>query len=129
MSSSFRHTSFKNCKLVGINWSTVNSVSLISFFECVLDLCSFMDIDLSSCEFKNSKIHDVEFSSCNLKRASFENSSLKNSNFTGANCEEVNFEGAKDYYIDPHHTNLKDAQFSLPEAISLFSAMEIKISY
>ena len=88
-----------------------------------------MDLDLSSCEFKNSKVHEVEFSNSNLRGASFEYSSLKNSNFTGADCEEANFEGAKDYYIDPHHTKLKEAQFSLPEAISLFSAMDIKISY
>jgi uncharacterized protein YjbI with pentapeptide repeats len=75
--------------------------------ESTVKECDFVNSDLSACDFQNSTLSGSLFHNTNLSRA--------------------NFVGANDYRIDPLSNKLEKAQFSMPEAISLFEAMGIII--
>jgi uncharacterized protein YjbI with pentapeptide repeats len=70
----------------------------------------------------NSRAKNCDFSEASLKSADFSKTDLSETNFHHANCEKASFYGAIQYYIDPSVTKLKDAIFSLPEAMSLLNS-------
>ena len=75
----------------------------------------------------NSQAKSCDFSESSLREANFSKTDLSETNFHHANCEKASFSDAKQYYIDPSVTKLKDAIFSYPEALSLLNSFNIKI--
>jgi fluoroquinolone resistance protein len=75
----------------------------------------------------SSQAKSCDFSKAKLKSANFSKTDLSETNFNNADCEKASFSDAKEYYIDPSITKLKDAVFSFPEALSLLHSFEIKI--
>ena len=53
MNSSLRDVEFDECKLLGINWSCVNTVSHLKFLNSILDYCVFQELDLVNFIFEN----------------------------------------------------------------------------
>ncbi len=78
-------------------------------------------------KFTNCQIKDSGFEQCNLEKALFDNCDLEQTVFLNNNLKKTNFEKAKNYLIDPKCNDLKDAIFSLPEALSFLSLLPIKI--
>ena len=129
LNSSFRHCQFTQSKLVGLNWSTCHSISEVLFDECLLNFSSFMDVHAPNTTFKNSSLIDCEFLQSIFKNSTFGGSDLRGANFSKADLSGCNFELANHYLIDPTNTKIKGARFKLPEALSLFHALGVEVSY
>lgn len=125
--TTFRDTHFKGCRLSGINWTEASNLVSFSFDDCQINYSAFLGMNLDRLKCINSQAKGCDFSECSLKEADFSNTDLSESNFHHANCEKASFSDAKNYYIDPSVTKLKDAVFSFPEALSLLSSFKIKI--
>ena len=123
----FNDVTFENSKLIGISWSKCEEPFEVKFDLCNISQNSFHLLDLRQIEFKNSLIKDTGFEECNLEKALFDNCDLELSVFLNNNLQKVNFETSKNYLIDPKQNNIKNAQFSLPEALSFLSLIPIKI--
>ncbi|NVJ53840.1 MAG: pentapeptide repeat-containing protein [Campylobacteraceae bacterium] len=126
-SSTFNDVTFKNSKLIGVSWSSCDEPFDVSFDSCNISQNSFHLLDLRKMVFKNSLIKDTGFEECNLDRATFDNCDLELSSFISNSLIKANFETSKNYFIDPKSNDLKDASFSLPEALSFLSLLPIKI--
>lgn len=123
----FRDAQFKGCKVSGINWTDASNLVSFNFDDCQINYSIFLGIKLDSFKCTNSQAKGCDFSECSLKNADFTKTDLTETNFHHANCEKASFSDAKQYYIDPSVTKLKDATFSYPEALGLLNSFEIKI--
>ena len=128
--SSFPSTRFEKSKLVGINWTQGNwSPSgfnhLIGFFDCVLSHSTFIGLDLKGIQIKNCIAHEVDFRNAILSEANFKGTDLARSIFGNTNLRKADLSQARNYEIDPENNLIKEAKFSLPEAISLLYNMDI----
>ena len=126
-SSTFNDVKFENSKLIGVSWSTCQEPFDISFNSCNISQNSFHLLDLRKMVFKNSLIKDTGFEECNLESATFDNCDLELTSFISNSLVKANFETSRNYFIDPKSNDLKDASFSLPEALSFLSLLPIKI--
>jgi uncharacterized protein YjbI with pentapeptide repeats len=129
MNISFRGVVFENCNLMGTNWTEVRKNGDYGFYECKLDYASFQSVDLRGMRFENCAIREADFSGANLSKAVFRKSNLAGTSFSNSNLEKADFRDAREYFIDPKFTKLKEAHFSFPEAIVLIQALGVKVDY
>lgn len=130
--SSFPGTVFKDSKLMGINWTEADwpKLSLAGppqFHNCVLSDCNFLGLALAGVEIKNCLAKEADFREADLSGADFSGTELAGSLFGGTNLAKANLAGARNYAINVKANQVKDARFSLPEAMSLLYCLDIKI--
>jgi fluoroquinolone resistance protein len=68
---------------------------------------------------------DVDFREADLRQADFGGTDLSQSLFGNTDLAEADLSRARNYRIDPAHNSLRQARFSLPEAMSLLHSMDI----
>ena len=133
--STFKGVIFEKSKLVGINWALASwdsngllpLLNPISFVECVLNYSSFTGLELESLQIEKCTANEVDFSEANLEKSSFQGTDLSGSIFRNTRLTEANFIEATNYAINPEVNIIKQAQFSIPEAMSLLYSMDIEI--
>lgn len=128
--SHFRDVRFDRCRLLGVDWTAaawprLHLAAPISFRECVTDYSTFIGLALPKISFRDCRATDVAFSDSDLTEADFRGAILTKSRFDGANLTRANLEGATEYTIDLTSTNIRQARFSFPEAISLLYSLDI----
>jgi fluoroquinolone resistance protein len=128
--SSFLEVVFKKTNLIGIDWtktslSKKNYLKQVDFFECVLNYSTFVGISLKNTILSRCIAHDVDFSDADLTKTDCKNTDFMNSRFANTNLTEADFTGAINYLISVTNNNIKKARFSLPEALSLLSTLDI----
>jgi fluoroquinolone resistance protein len=126
-SSAMRSSTFKECRLVGINWCSLETFMHPKFYDCQLDYGVFQGLKLPKAEFSKCSLKEVDLSEAVLTEGLFDNSDLEGASFNKADLSKADFTAAKNYSIDPRFTNIKKAQFSMPEAMSLLRALDIVI--
>lgn len=128
--STFRQCTFKDCQLVGINWvdaqwSRFDHSSPIQFFSCNLNYSTLAGLKLQGITMKDCSVRDVYFAGADLTRADCRGSDFSASRFAQTNLTEADFSNATNYEIDVHNNTIKQAKFTLPEAVSLLQGLDI----
>jgi len=131
--SSFSSTRFEGSKIIGVNWTEARWAMLrlwqpVRFENCVINHSTFLGLDLKGVGFVECMAKDVDFREADLSRADFSGSDLTGAQFGGTNLTGANLRSARNYSIDPGRNVLKGARFSLPEAMSLLSGLDIEIT-
>ncbi len=72
--------------------------------------------------FDTSSVPNTDLSGCNFSESDFSGSLFQNTNLTSANLTKCT-----GYKIDPQKNRIKNAKFSLPEAMELLEAFEIQL--
>ena len=124
-SAVFRGVSFKKSKLIGINWTETTTLAACYYAESLLDYGVFQGANLKGFSFIDCKMLEVDFSEAQLSKSSFTGSMLRGASFNKANLNEADFRGASEYFIDVRYSTIKKAKFSMPEALTLLSSLEI----
>jgi len=127
LGSTLRGTVVFDSKVLGVNFSNCNSLSNLSFERSILDFCSFQSIDLPKIIIKDSSLKEVDMSEGSFVSANFSGSDLSKTFFSKSDLSKSDFRGAKNYFVDPQFTNIKKAKFSMPEAMSLLSSLDIAV--
>ena len=133
--SIFNGVQFSKSRLIGINWALAtwkkNKLSQIqkpvSFADCVLNYSSFSGLQLERVQLQKCVAHEVDFAEANLKGSNLRGTDFEKSIFNQTNLEEADLVGARNYYIPPALNRMKNARFSLPEAMALLYSMDIRI--
>ena len=126
--SRFSNIKFEDSKVTGIDWTRATKIESLIFKNCQLDYSNFRMLKLPKISMTDCQIHDADFTDCDLTEANFSRSDLKNTRFFKTNLTKTNFNNAIGYDINTQHNIVKNAQFSLPEALNLLSSLDIKIS-
>ena len=128
--SSFPATRFEKSKLMGVDWtqatwSKSGFDSLVRFLECVISHSTFIGLELKRIRITNCIANEVDFRNANLSNADFTGTDLARSIFGSTNLTEADLSQARNYTIDPSNNILKQAKFSMPEAMALLYSMDI----
>ena len=123
----------RRSKCIGVNWSRIEATRFargapFGFYDCTLSHATFLGMALDELEMRNCNATDADFRNCSLISADFSNTDLKNALFHSTNLTKATLSSARNYSITPHENILTGAQFSLPEALSLLYALDIKLT-
>jgi hypothetical protein len=129
----FSNNLVEDSKAMGINWAemrvpTVRVYCPVEFNGCNINYSSFMALDLREIQIVGCEAREVNFSEANMSQSNLSDSDFANSIFNGTNLSGANFTHSVNYYIDIFRNPVKGAKFSIPEAISLLSSLEIEIA-
>ncbi len=130
--SRFAETTFRECKMVGIDWTRAQWSSYqfhpeLKFYQCILNDSSFLGLNLHEVVMEECKAHDVDLRETQLNNAhltycDFTHSLFGRTNLSGADLSEsVNFN------IDVLDNNLSNATFSRYEALNLLESLGINL--
>jgi len=131
--SVFSSTRFEDSKIIGVNWTearwpTSRLLVPVRFEKCIINHSTFLGLDLKGVRFTECTAKDVDFREANLSKSDFSGTDLTGAQFGSTNLTGANLQSARNYRIVPAENTLKGARFSLPEAMSLLSGLDIEIS-
>jgi fluoroquinolone resistance protein len=126
----FSSTRFENSKVIGVNWTqadwpTAGLGNPVGFFKSAISHSTFIGLSLKGIQIKDCVAVDVDFREADLSQADFSGTDLSKSIFGNTILSEADFSRARNYHIDPAQNVLKQAKFSLPEAMSLLYSLDI----
>jgi len=126
----FTQSRFEKSKVIGVNWSEADwpktgLANPIGFVGCAISHSTFMGLTLPRMEVRDCVALDVDFREADLSKADFAGTDLSQSLFGNTNLSEADLSRARNYHIDPGQNTLKQARFSLPEAMSLLYSLDI----
>lgn len=126
----FSATRFEDCRLLGIDWTRAAWPRAISgppigFWRSVISHSTFIGLSLPRLSLKDCTALDVDFREADLSRADFGGTDLAQTLFGSTNLAQADLSQARNYQIDPGRNSLKQARFSLPEALSLLYSLDI----
>ena len=127
MNSEFREVKFMNCKAIGIDWTRAVKLKELSFKDCLINYSNFRLLRLPKLVIRKCEAKDVDFIETDLTDADFRNTDFEETTFFKTNLTNANFSLATNYSIDPNTNILKKTRFTLPEALSLLSNLDIII--
>ncbi len=129
----FNAVSFEKCEAVYINWTAAawtkaGLLRLVHFENSDVSHSTFIGLLLPKMRLIKSKAIDVEFSEAKLAGGDFHETDFADSRFLNCDLTGANFTNAVNYAISPLVNKVKGATFSLPQALSLLAALEIKLA-
>ena len=80
---------------------------------------------MTGIEIRDCVAMDVDFREADLSHSDFGGTDLSESLFRHTDLTEADLSRARNYHIDPSENVLRQARFSLPEAMSLLHSMDI----
>jgi uncharacterized protein YjbI with pentapeptide repeats len=128
--STFPSTHFEKSKLIGVDWtqadwSIYGLSNIVTFIDCAISHCTFIGLELKNLQVKNCVAIEADFREADLSKADFSGTDLNKSLFGRTDLTGADLSKAKNYRIDPGNNTIKQARFSLPEAMSLLYSMDI----
>ncbi len=127
MNSEFFDVKFTGCKAIGIDWTRALIFKDNSFTDCLVNYSNFRFRKMQGFVLKKCEAKEVDFIETELTGANFRHTDFENATFFKTNLTKADFTGAVNYGIDVTNNILKEARFSLPEALSLLNGMDIII--
>jgi uncharacterized protein YjbI with pentapeptide repeats len=121
-------TIFSECKIIGVDFSDCDPLLLsMKFDNCTIQSCSFSQMKLEGTIFQKSIIKECSFIETDLTSASFHGCDLSGTIFNNTILNKADFSEASNYQINLINNQLKQAKFTLPDAIALLEMMGIKV--
>lgn len=132
--TNFSDVGFNDCKMLGIDWTRadwprINVKSPVNFHRSVLNGSSFNGLFLGEMQMIECVAHDVDFAEADCNHADFSSVEFTSSIFHRTNLNKAIFIDALDYEINVTTNLVKGAEFSLPEAASLFRSLGVIIRH
>ena len=131
-SSSFSNTSFKDSKLAGVDWTAaawpaIKLPGALEFTGCVLNDCSFFGLCLKGARIAKCMAREADFRETDLSGADLTYTDFVGSLFGKTDLRSANLDQARNYAISVSDNKVKDARFSMPEAMALLYCLDIKL--
>ncbi|MDR3711988.1 MAG: pentapeptide repeat-containing protein [Puia sp.] len=126
--TTFNDVSFKQSKILGMNFSECGDFSfVVGFDNCVLDYSSFMGRKMTKTKFVKCSLKEVNFTQTLLSGSVFGESDLSGAVFNETDLVSADFSTALHFSIDPSLNNIKKAMFSMEGLPGLLTRYQIKI--
>ena len=97
----------------------------VGFFKSDFSHSTFIGLRLRGIQIRDCVAVDVDFREADLSQADFAGTDLSQSLFSNTDLIEADLSRARNYHIDPGQNVLRQARFSLPEALSLLYSLDI----
>jgi fluoroquinolone resistance protein len=127
MDCRFIDVKFRNCKVIGIDWTKTQKVQELDFDKCQINYSNFRFLKIPGTKIMNSEAKEADFTETDLHNGDFQHTDFEKSRFFKTDLSNCNFRGATNYSIDVVNNVLKKTRFSLPEVVSLLNSLDIII--
>jgi len=114
-----RGVEMRASKLMGIDFSRVSTLPLVSFEGCDLRYAAFVTLALRKTSFVRCNIVEANFVDVDLAEAVFTDCVLTGTRFQGCELRGADFSGARDLFLDPQRNKLKNTTVPLETAVLL----------
>ncbi|WP_374948406.1 pentapeptide repeat-containing protein [Mucilaginibacter sp.] len=126
--STLNDATFKNCKVLGVNFSKcADFLFSVEFDNCLLDYSSFLGKKMVKTKFSKCNLKEVTFADAVLTNSTFSECDLTNAVFSQTDLSSVNFTTAYNFDIDPEINKLKKAVFSMQGLAGLLTKHQLKV--
>jgi len=126
--STLSSAEFKNCKILGVNFSEcIDFLFSVDFYGCILDYSSFMLKKMPKTRFSKCSLKEVTFTQAILTGSVFDDCDLYGAVFNRTDISSANFVTAYNYDIEPEINQVKKASFSAQGLPGLLSKYQLKI--
>ena len=113
----FFGVTFRRCKLMGVDWSSIAPNPTLSFDGCDLRYVSFVKVNLRKTVFRGCKASEANFIDCQLGEADFGETDLTGANFEASDLSKANLAGAEGAFLAPGKNRVKDTRISVETAV------------
>ena len=127
LSSQLKNVKFKECKLVGINWTATTALMHTTWQNSILNYGNFSGLDLRKSILQNCVSREADYAETNLSESNLTGTDFTSSRFANTNLTKADLRQAKNYSIRPDSNKIKKAKFSLPEAMLLLYGLDIEL--
>lgn len=127
--SIFFEVEFKECKVIGCDWTLSAKVDSLSFSNSQISYSNFRFLKLTKLKLINCIAKEADFTETDLSEGDFTGTDFEGARFLKTNLTRANFRKAINYLIDIKSNTITKAQFSYPEAINLLKCMDITVEY
>ena len=126
--ASLQHVVFKECKLLGVDFSVCSEMLFSPWFEqCILDHSVFAGRRMAKTHFNRCSLKGVDFEQAELNEAVFDTCDLQDAVFDRTQLRTADLTSAFNYRIDPERNDVQGARFSMDGALSLLAKYGIVI--
>ena len=131
---SFTEETFEDCRLQEIEWAPLMSSGAFpdpihTLKGCSLKYNTFTEMNFNRFNFSDgNEIVGSMFAKCEMQLANFKGVELHETEFYQCDLRKADFRDAAGYKVDILGSRLKDAKFSLSEAVNLLADLKIKLS-
>jgi fluoroquinolone resistance protein len=126
--STVRGCAFHDSKLLGINFTILQSLSSTQWQRTNLDGACFQALELEQAEWIECSAREADFSECKLKKAKFHGSRLDGANFNGADLTQADFTGVAGLAILPQHVRLKATVIELDALLRMARDLGLEVA-
>lgn len=119
---------FRQSKLMGIDWSDLSKNPLVGFEDCDLRYSSFVGTNLSKCVFRACKATEANFIQCDLTSADFSGTDLTGANFEDSDLTKANFATADGAFVNPAKNRVKGTLIPVDSAVLLATFLGMRVA-
>jgi len=123
-----REVTFKDCKLMGIDWSSVQSYPSVSFERCNLSYASFGRLALNKTRFTDCVLTEANFIETQLADAIFDGCELSGTRFERCDLRRASFADTRGLLLDPKSNNVKGTRIPVDAALRLAESLGLRIT-
>lgn len=127
LSSDLKNVKFKDCKLVGVNWTAASVLMHTTWQNSILNYGNFSGLDLRKSMMQNCVAREADFAETNFSEANLKETDFTAARFANTNLTKADLRQAKNYSIRPDSNKIQKAKFSLPEAMLLLYGLGIEL--
>jgi uncharacterized protein YjbI with pentapeptide repeats len=124
-----RDVTFRDCKLMGVDWSGLESYPSVSFERCNLSYASFARLALNKTRIAHCTLTEVNFIETQLVDAIFDGSELSGARFERCDLRRASFADTRGLLLDPKSNNVKGARIPVEAALRLAEALGLRITH
>jgi fluoroquinolone resistance protein len=114
-----REVTFKDSKLMGVDWTDLGPLPNVAFEACDLRYASFVKLKLKATKFLRCTAREANFIDVDLTEADFTGTDLTDSTIRGCTLAKTNFSKATGVLFDPQHNRAKGARIALEAALAM----------
>lgn len=127
--------SLEECVVLGVDWSSLvdprkqdlGFLPFDSLARCTLHHCVFFHLDLRKFSFTGCDLTGSFFEGCRLHAADFSRCLLQSTAFSHNDLTGADFRHATGYSFSVESNRMKDAKFSMPDAMNLLYGLGLQI--
>jgi fluoroquinolone resistance protein len=122
-----RGVTFKDSRLMGVDWSDLAPMPDVRFEKCDLRYDSFVRLRLRATRFVGCLAREASFLETDLTEADFTDTDLQGSTIQGCQLARANFARASHVFFDPQKNRLKDTRLGLEAALAVVQSLGILV--
>lgn len=125
--SNFVDVTFKNSKIIGTDWTRARRIQNVAFDNSQINYSNFRLLKLPKIKITFCEAREVDFTGADLEDGVLTSCDFEKAIFSQTNLSKADLRLSRNYFIDPRFNTVKKAKFSMPEALTLLSGMDVEI--